>query len=75
MQGVEEFFDIKVPEVVNIENEIPEPKVQEYEEDTQIINPFQTNTTALEEPTQNMSINDQNNQLMEEAILQSRIIK
>lgn len=70
-KGVEEFLDIKVPEVVNIENEIPEPKVQEYEEDTQIINPFQTNTTALEEPTQNMSINDQNNQLMEEAILQS----
>lgn len=44
---VEEVLDIKVPEVVDIKPEESKPEIVEYDEDTEVINPFQVTTSNL----------------------------
>lgn len=49
---VEEVLDIKVPEVVNIKVEEAKPEIVEYNEDTEVINPFQVGSnTIVSQPT------------------------
>lgn len=44
---VEEVLDIKVPEVVDIKIEEAKPEIVEYNEETQVINPFQVNSNTI----------------------------
>ena len=44
---VEEVLDIKVPEVVDIKIEEAKPEIVEYNEEIQVINPFQVNSNTI----------------------------
>ena len=62
--GVEEFLDMRVPDVVDISSEIVKSELTEYSEEQEIINPFQStfsnmnNVAVNNEPSKNVVENN-----------------
>ena len=73
---VEEVLDIKVPEVVDIKIDEAKPEIVEYNEETQVINPFQVSSNTIIstptplsfETTEIQEIKENNDNALEEVI-------